>query len=297
MAPARPTRVFLNGRAGDSASGRADAIRAAFAEQGAQVEVEEVAGDQLESAVRSALAGPPRLIVAAGGDGTVRTVASVVAGTEHTLGVLPMGTMNMFARTLGVPLELALAVGVCVHGRDRTIDLCKANDEIVVNNTSAGLYAEMCAARERRREKHKNWPVALRFTVDTIGAFYEVARLWQRMRLRVAIDQHKLKLPSPYFLVSNNEYAGWAQAGRRTDGLLSLIVPTVRTPGKTLWTCLSSAIRGPEDVKGIEVLSGHEIEILGRGQIKIAIDGEVSVARLPLRITCWPDALQVRVPA
>lgn len=74
-------------------------------------------GEEIATLARKAAAARPAVIVAGGGDGTVSTVASIVQSTPTALGVLPLGTLNHFAKDLGIPLEVEEAIGVLAANR------------------------------------------------------------------------------------------------------------------------------------------------------------------------------------
>jgi diacylglycerol kinase family enzyme len=96
-------------------------------------------------------------VVAAGGDGTSSTVAQHLVGTPGVLGVLPAGTLNHFARDIGVA-DHDVALGVLARGRPRAVDVGRAGDRHFLNNAVVGLYPE--AVEERGRVQHRvgKWP-------------------------------------------------------------------------------------------------------------------------------------------
>jgi diacylglycerol kinase family enzyme len=98
-------------------------------------------GPAAETAVRDGF----RTIVAAGGDGTVASVASRLVDTERHLGILPLGTFNYVARNLGIPTALSDAVQVLAEGRERTIDVGDVNGRVFLNNASLGAYVAILA--------------------------------------------------------------------------------------------------------------------------------------------------------
>jgi diacylglycerol kinase family enzyme len=106
-----PITVIVNARAGNGSG--SDRLRQLFAAEGLDVQVCEARdGDEIAKHAREALARNPRMIVAGGGDGTISAVAAIVAGTDVALGVLPLGTLNHFAKDLGIPTDLAAAVRI-----------------------------------------------------------------------------------------------------------------------------------------------------------------------------------------
>lgn len=294
----RPPLVVLNADAGNGGVEDLGArVEALFERHGRHAEVRSVDGDAIQEVLSRARSGPARQIIAAGGDGTVRTVAEAVLGTDHTLAVLPLGTMNVFARTLSIPLELEDAVEVAVRGVDCPLDVCTANGQLVMNNVSAGLYAEMSLARERRRPRHAHWPTALRWPYDTAFACFDVTRHWNRWRFVIACDGERIRLRSPFFLVSNNDYESLGRMHRRNDGALTLLLPRTTTPLSTLWAATKSAFLGPHHTSDLDVRRVRRVQILGGGTVRVAIDGEVERMALPIDIVPVPHALTVRIPA
>src|SRR5919206_2234799 len=131
------------------------ALQSAFAASSVEAAVAFVPCEELRNTAVAALERAQRgeidAVVVGGGDGTVRTVAAVLAGTGVPLGILPLGTLNHFARDLGIPLELDGAAAVIARGSARTIDVAEVNGEVFVNNSSIGIYPYMVLDRERRR--------------------------------------------------------------------------------------------------------------------------------------------------
>ena len=94
-------------------------------------------------------------IVAAGGDGTINSVASAVVGSEKSLGVLPFGTLNHFAKDLHIPLDLEGAVNTIVAGHKTQVDVGEVNGRVFLNNSSLGLYPSI--VRERQKQQRLGW--------------------------------------------------------------------------------------------------------------------------------------------
>src|SRR5215204_70471 len=100
------------------------------------------------------------VVVAAGGDGTVSTVGALLAGTDVTLGVLPTGTLNHFAKDLGIPLDLNAATEVIARGATTLVDVGEVNGHIFLNNSSIGLYTTIVSERERFMQRGLSKPLA-----------------------------------------------------------------------------------------------------------------------------------------
>ena len=110
----------------------------------------EEAGDATRLA-REAAAEHSDVVIAAGGDGTINEVIQGLAGTETALGVLPLGTVNVWACEMAIPLDGTGAVDVLVHGKIRCIDLGRMNERYFLLMAGIGLDGEVTSAVETRR--------------------------------------------------------------------------------------------------------------------------------------------------
>ncbi len=112
------------------------------------------------------------VIVAAGGDGTVSSVAAAVAAAGKTLGVIPAGTLNHFARDAGIPTELDDAVALIKDAHTRGVDIGLVNGRVFLNNVSLGNYPRMVHERERLESGRRPRAIATALAV---------ARTWWRL--------------------------------------------------------------------------------------------------------------------
>src|SRR5204862_429264 len=108
-------------------------------------------GEDLTALARQALERKPPMIVAGGGDGTLNAIAALVAGTSTALGVLPLGTLNHFARDLHIPTDLEGAVRTLAEGHVVRIDVGEVNGRVFLNNSSVGLYPSLVHHREQQQ--------------------------------------------------------------------------------------------------------------------------------------------------
>lgn len=136
-------------------------IRQGFGERGIDVDVKQVQGGEIAKLAKAFLAdheatqrdGQSALVVG-GGDGTLGSVASILAGTDVALGILPLGTLNHFAKDLGVPLKLEAAMDVIAAGQSQRIDVAEVNGRIFVNNSSVGVYPFLVEERTAEQRLH-----------------------------------------------------------------------------------------------------------------------------------------------
>ncbi|MGF1476640.1 MAG: diacylglycerol/lipid kinase family protein [Geminicoccaceae bacterium] len=142
-----------------------------------------------------------RTIVAAGGDGTISAVASGLVGTDRRLGVLPLGTFNFVARSLGIPETLEGAVSTLLDGHDRFFDVGDVNGRIFLNNASLGLYPAILQSRERIYRRWGRSRLAAHWSVlRTIVGFRS------GLRLKVTVDGQTRRLRTPLVFIANNAY-------------------------------------------------------------------------------------------
>jgi diacylglycerol kinase family enzyme len=246
------------------------------------------------------------VIAAAGGDGTVSAVAAAVARANKTLAVIPMGTLNHFARDAGIPTELDAAVALLRTGVPRAFDAGVVNDHFFLNNVSLGSYPLMV---------HERTALEQRGHSRRIAGLVAVARTWWRLRSLTAVltvddrdgesggprIQH-LSRRSPFIVVGNGGYvlSGFALGKRDniSDGQLSLYVaPRAGRLGAA--SIPFRALLGRlERYEQFETLTAREITIALRHRHVLAgIDGEVHELESPLRFAVRPGALQVMVPS
>jgi diacylglycerol kinase family enzyme len=148
-------RVILNARAGTSSAGeQARTIEEKLRQRGvyAHATVVQQGANIIEIASKAVQDGA-RMVVAGGGDGTISSVASRLADTGVVLGVLPLGTLNHFAKDLDIPLDLDGALDVIARGRVMAVDAGEVNGRLFINNSGLGLYPDVVRDREAQRKR------------------------------------------------------------------------------------------------------------------------------------------------
>src|ERR1051325_8220251 len=183
-------------------------------------------GEEVREVARRALEARPPVLVAAGGDGTLSAVADVLRGTDTALGVIPVGTMNHFAKDLGIPLDAGEAAQVIGTGRCIRVDVGEVNGRAFINNASLGIYADMVRKRERqqRRLRRSKRSAMLWAALEVLGR----SRL---IDLRLEVDGRVQECRAPFVFVGNNDYAmeGFVIGTRsRLDGGLLNVYTTRR---------------------------------------------------------------------
>ena len=267
-----------------------------FAEAGvkARIHVARGGAELLRLARHSARSSAP-IIVAGGGDGTVSAVAAAVAGTDKTLGVLPLGTLNHFAKDLGIPLDLAEAVRNLVMGRTAQIDVGEVNGHVFINNSSLGIYPKLVRMRERKqRQGMRKWPA---FVV----ALITVLRRYPLVAVRLLAEDQRLVRRTPFVFVGNNEYqtSSFRMGGRSCldAGQLSVYTAPVRGRFELIKLFIKAFLGLIGDGDNFDRLCAPEVWVeTRRRRMRIALDGEVRRLRTPLHYRVRPGALRVIVP-
>ena len=116
---------------------------------GHRVDIERVAGRDIEAAIAKAAASRADILLAGGGDGTISAAAAALMGKKKALAILPAGTMNLFARGLGIPQSLDAAVEAFATGEIKAIDMASANGRPFVHQFSIGMHAKMVGMRDK----------------------------------------------------------------------------------------------------------------------------------------------------
>jgi diacylglycerol kinase family enzyme len=240
------------------------------------------------------------MVVAGGGDGTVNTVASMLVGTDKILGILPLGTLNHFAKDLKIPLDLEQAVDNLISGSIVSIDVGEVNGYIFVNNSSIGIYPYLV----RHREWYRQWGWS-----KGIAFFWALLKVFHRypfFNVRLITGDQEFKRVTPFVFVGNNEYEieSLNIGSRRclNAGYLCLYV-THQTGRLGLLRLalrlLLGRLRQEKDLDKLlvkEVWVGTKRRKRRRKYVYVSVDGEIILMEMPLHYQIRPCALQVMVP-
>ena len=231
-------------------------------------------------------------IVAAGGDGTVNEVVNGLAGTNATLGVLPIGTMNVFATELGLPVnDLQRCWNIIRSESTRAVDLPKANQKFFVQLAGVGLDAQV--VQETSAQFKRNFgPLSYLISAAQIAAR-------QPPRLSIQSDEAPVKEGSFVLIGNGRLYGGpfpFFKHAVIDDGLLDVIV--FKSLGyleiiKYLQDVVfSDDIRVPE----IEYFQTRRLRVESEQLVPVELDGEL-VGNCPVEFTLQERSLRVFVPA
>jgi diacylglycerol kinase family enzyme len=290
--------VLINAAAGTGrAKEQIEQLEQLFREAGAEARImpARTGKELVELAQRLGKEQHP-IIVAGGGDGTVNAVASVVAGTGIALGILPLGTLNHFAKDLNIPLDVADAVRTIVAGLRVNVDVGEVNGRIFVNNSSLGLYPYIVLERKtmQRRLGRSKWSALFWATLNVMRRSPLLDVL-----LRLRNDARRYR--APLVFIGNNEYVmegfNVGKRERLDAGVLSIYVTQRRGRLALVGLALRALCGRLHQARDFEALTADTAEInTHRNHVHVATDGEVTVMEKPLNYRIRPRDLSVIVP-
>lgn len=245
---------------------------------------------------RDAAESREQIVVAAGGDGTISAVAAALAGTDKVLGVLPVGTLNHFAKDLGIPLDLETAVRTIREGEVTAVDVGEVNGRIFINNSSLGIYPQIVSRREAQQQRlaRGKWPAFFWATIQALRRF-------PFLDLRITFEGKQLFRRTSFLFIGNNQYeiAGFNLGSRNciNAGKLGLYL-SHRTGRLGLFRLALHALFGRVDqAKDFDAFCVTEARIeTKKSRLLVAFDGEVERMETPLQYRIRPAALHVLVP-
>jgi diacylglycerol kinase family enzyme len=289
--------VIINASAGlGYCGGWAAALEEKFRAHGAEPDITLAkSGEEMIARAERALQEGAQVVVAGGGDGTINAVASVLAGTDTWLGVLPLGTLNHFAKDLKIPLELDEAVANVVRGKAGKVDVGEVNGRIFLNNSSLGIYPDIVRDREQQQRHlgRSKWPAFGR-------ALFAAIRRFPFMSVKLKINGAEHLRRTPFVFIGNNEYLQGLTLGARErldSGKLCLYVAQKPTRFGLLRYALHALFGKLREARDFDVLSATSLEIETRHHhLRVATDGEVTMMKPPLCYRSRAAALHVIVP-
>ncbi|MBW3649243.1 MAG: hypothetical protein KY458_01610 [Actinobacteria bacterium] len=278
-----PGVVVVNPDSGSCEAPEAD-LAAAFP----RCRIHQVADGAVRPEVEQAVRDEPEFVAVAGGDGTLRCAAGILADTDLALVPVPAGTRNHFAREVGI-LSLEDAARA-PSGRRRRIDLGEVNGEVFINNAGIGVYPRIV---RRRKADERRMPKVL----ATLAAVWADLRSFRRFTVTVEGRSYKAWM----VFVGNGRYGrslfDVGQRGSLDSGVLDVrILRADRTLARL--RTVAALLMGQVEQSPMAVFNEvSEIELtVDRPEVDVALDGEIVRLRSPLVFRCRRGALTVLVP-
>ena len=290
--------ILLNRSAGAVRRDSKIAVKIAEAFRAASMDanIEFISGATCAARCRSLSERGEQLIVVGGGDGTISAAASILVGTGTTLGILPLGTLNHFARDLGVPTELKEAAELIGRRSKRLVDIAQMNDRMFINNSAIGLYPLMVVDRDlQRRRLGRSKRLAM-----IVASIRTLARFGHQ-RLMLTVNDEEARVDTPLLFVGNNAYRlDIGKPGQREaidQGQLSVFVMRKKTRRGFIAAGIRALFNRARhnDMVQLEQVERLKVEC-HRLVLAVSLDGEVVRAKPPLEYKIRKKALRVIAP-
>ena len=293
------TAVVLNRDSGTLKDGDADAMAKlvgdVLREAGHEVVPYLVPGAEISDALKIARDTCVQAFVG-GGDGTISSAAGIFSGSDTPLAILPLGTMNLFARALHVPLALEQAVTALATGRMHAIDVGDVNGQVFVHHVTLGLHPLMIFNRERQRyvsRLGKKWA--------SVKVWWKLLHRAPRMRLRIAVDAEQFSVRTASVIIANNDFVespgGVPHSDTPDQGRLALYVANTRDWRELLAMSAEASLGKWASNSKLDFHAGQKIIITGeRPRMPVSVDGELVSLQMPLEVKIRAQALKVILP-
>jgi diacylglycerol kinase family enzyme len=257
-----------------------------------------VAGDGGEIArlAADAARSDAEVIAAAGGDGTVDGIAAALAGTGKILAVIPLGTFNLLARRLNIPLDLEGALQTAVNGRVAEINVGEVNGRVFLSRSSVGLYPLALRQREKMyRRFGRSRLIAL------LSGATALARWGNIMTVRLTTEEGEHLFRSRFIFVCNNpaELDYFNLPGRQCIDAdkFAVYVPKPLGPVAIVRLGFRMLGRRAQESRDFETFCARDVSFeIKPSRVPVSLDGEVEIMESPLHYRLRPGALRIRLP-
>ena len=290
--------VLINGSGGAASRDPKieQTVRKAIKAAGIDAKVELIEGGDAEVRCKAIAERGDELVVVGGGDGTIGAAASALIGSKTRLGILPLGTLNHFARDLGIPTDLDEAAKLIATGKAKKVDVAEMNGRIFINNSAIGLYPLMVIDRDVQQKR-----LGRSKKLAMIVASARTLARFGHQRLTLTVNDEKERVDTPLLFVGNNDYRIdiGAPGQRKNLDHGPLCVMVMRK--KTRIGLVASSIRAlfnrarDDDMEMIEGVERLRVSS-NRSHLPVSLDGEVVSAQPPLDYRIRKGALRVVAP-
>jgi diacylglycerol kinase family enzyme len=295
---ANSIEVILNARSGShQAQDSREVLEKVFRESGRSFGISVASGDEIGRVAQAKAESDCEVLVAGGGDGTICGVAEAARKCGKTVGVLPLGTFNYFARNLGIPLDLAEAARIILEGEPVRASVLDLDGRLVLNNSSIGIHP---AVLLQRRKLYRRW--GRNQLSAYLSVFITAFRPPPRLRVRLATDEGEVTRETPLVMICSNAFQmeAFALVGRECLAAEKFALYVARMAGRT--TLFRLGLRAffrclrPEVDYEVVCASDVTIEALQHRRLRAAVDGELERLESPMRFRVAPQQLCVLAP-
>ena len=247
--------------------------------------------ERLQEAVRGAVADGAPMVIVGGGDGSLSGTVDELVGKDCVFGVLPLGTANSFARTLGIPLDLEGAVAVISGGRRRRIDLGMIDRDYFVNAASLGLSPRIGETVPHKLKRYLGRVGYLLWAIKCSIGF-------RAFRLMLDDGVKRPNMWATEVRILNGPYHGGVELSDQADvdtGDIVIQAVVGRSHARLAWDWYAKFFKLRDRDAQTEEFRGKAFRIETRPPQRISIDGEV-LASTPVTVQVASGAVEVAVP-
>src|SRR5690606_39063178 len=293
---ATPAPILVNPTAGPRAVPTRRRLEGVLAKRGLALTVAEMRPGELRTTVRALRDAGAPVVAVAGGDGTVRAAASVLAGSDTALAIVPTGSLNSFARRIGIS-SMDAALDALEDGRTVSVSSGVVDDHVFLNTATFGQYATVVRRRERLRRWMGKWPAA--------GvAFARAVRRLQPVSITIDLPDGTIERETPLLWVGLGRSSfPRARAADVPIDARDLEVVLARVANRRIAFAFLARIflralreRPATDDRAIDLLHTHHLVLRAPDRIEATLDGEVFQFRAPTAVSIQADGLKVVAP-
>ena len=256
--------------------------------------------DQLQEQLQRCQAENVERVIIGGGDGTVNAAAHCLSGTSIQLGVIPLGTFNLFARSLSIPVGLEAGLQALASAQPLAMDIGWINQQMFLNKATIGLHPESI---QQRKQLQANLKMRHRLAKRLMAKWAVLKTLFGSRDLQVTITTSDLEkqIETPFVVIANNRFETCLQnlfyrEQLDTGHLFVLYADKIKR-----WELLVTGLRilfgrGFRQTPEVHSIDTQEVSICAKRQIAVAIDGELHHLQSPLHCKILPQALWVLKP-
>lgn len=288
--------IVINNSSGSTQEETEKSIKEAFKDLNIQFELFVLESSEIEDKIKHLKEESPDVIVCGGGDGTISIAASILAGGNIPLGILPLGTLNHFAKDIGMPQDIKKSAEVIAKGNIKKIDIAEVNGKRFINNSSIGLYPHIVKKRDKdQKMNNRNKWVAMFF------AAIETLKKHPTINVTISSKGTSANLSTYFVLIGNNKYKmEFFNPGirdRLDEGLLTLCITLCKTRWCMIRLSFKAIFNMLYDEKDFEMYFVDEVTLNTRKKnLAVSMDGEVVNMNSPLTYKILPKQLLVIVP-
>lgn len=274
----------------------AEDLKAMFVEHGMEVTIDADPDSQLSDRIERAIESDADTIIAAGGDGTVTALATAIIQSDKNLAILPLGTANLLARDLGVPLDLNAAIETLRDMEPLAIDVSEVNGVIFLHKAVIGVIPELAAGREYIRGQGMGAKIGfLRYFFRRISRARRLA-----LEITTGDGQSRIERVQAIAVASNAYDEGLGRFFHRDKldtGLLTIYVLRHLKAGDVFRLATGMLAGHWRDYDALDISTAQTVTIRSKKpRLQLMIDGEVQSMEVPLQFRIYPRALSVLAP-